>query len=126
MIDISTLSIGSHVLFDGERVEIEGISIVGVVYGVKATNDEVWYHPSEFAPIPITEELLTELGFEKLKDPQFKYAKRYKDNVGLFVKIITDGVIRIEAWDKVILRGNLICRHLHELEAFIFLTTKQN
>lgn len=126
MISIQELRIGNHVFLDGKKVEIDEISISGQVGCITQDND--WFGvdaDDRLSPIPITEELLKELGFGKIKDPRFDYAKRYENNRGLFVSIITDGVIRIESWDGLILRGNTICQYLHQLENFVYLTTKK-
>lgn len=126
MIDVKSLRIGNFVLLDGERVEIDEISISGQVGCITQDNDWLGVDANDrLSPIPITEELLTELGFEKIKDPQYDYAKRYENNRKLFVTIITGGVVRIEAWDNVIHRGNMICQYLHEIQNFVFMTTKK-
>lgn len=118
MIDVKSLRIGNLVLLDGERVEIDEICMDGLV----TYNSYFGTDVEKLDPIPITEELLKELGFEKIKDPQYDYAKRYENNRKLFVTIITSGVVRIEAWDNVIHRGNMICQYLHEIQNFTFMT----
>lgn len=119
MIDVRELRINSHVLHNGKRFKVIRISDMGIVEIDGYIKEE-----EKIDPIPITPNLLKELGFEKIKDPRFDYAKRYENNRGLFVSIITDGVIRIESWDGLILRGNMICQYLHEMEQFVYLTTK--
>lgn len=74
-------------------------------------------------PIPITEELLTELGFE------------YKDKINRWRKVLAglsfidltelpDGLWRMETVDDTYVRGCVILRYLHELEQILYLTTK--
>lgn len=129
MIDINTLTIGSHVLFNGERVEIEGISKIGLVYGVKTINDETWYHPDDLDPIPITEELLTELGFEK--GGSNAYTKYFCESE-YFERVIQCCFLNdyrstwtITYWDDDNRDYHIGAEYLHELEAFVYLTTKQ-
>ena len=129
MIDINTLTIGSHVLFNGERVKIEGISKIGFVYGVKTTNDETWYHPDEFSPIPITEKLLTELGFEKNTDNIIKvpiYTKTIENDFRIEVKKFhgyDEWQFYVDDCDHDSM-GDLALHYLHEAEAFVNITTK--
>lgn len=66
MIDVKKLSIGSHVCVDGKRVRICGITKRKVGYHStgKPCEHLRYARLSEIEPIPITLELLTELGFE--------------------------------------------------------------
>lgn len=64
-IDIKELRIGSHVNFNGTRVEIQSIDVCDDEYAPIIIKTQIAsVDPDEIAPIPITPELLTELGFE--------------------------------------------------------------
>lgn len=132
MIDIRELRIGSHVLFKGERVKIESIDIHGAVRcSPKGYRDWHETDAEKLDPIPITEELLKELGFEKETSNAFR---KYYCESEYFERIVSccfmDGVNggswTVKYWDD----GNRNCffdeiLYLHELEAFVYLTTKQ-
>ena len=113
-IDINTLHIGSHVLYNGKRERVRGLD---------EDNGLIIRFPAEYVlasdvePIPIPPELLTELGFEIAEEfGAFTVWKKDK----LIVKII--GERKVVAFiDKM---HSLEIRYLHELEAFLYLTTK--
>lgn len=126
-IDVRELRIGNHVMWNGERVRIDEISIGGVV-GCILQDGSDWfgYNADKLDPIPITEELLIELGFEKNNtDLDLDYEKFPKDGLGIFIKGVKENLIRVEIWDNVIKKGNMLCQYLHELETFVFMTTKK-
>lgn len=129
-IDIKELRIGNHVLLDGEKVKIVTLDADHfdkyISIGVKNEQGDVWIvSPNDIQPIPITEELLTELGFEKDNDLHFDYAKRFENKLSFFITLHDNGGLRIEVWDNHIHKGNMICRFLHEMESFIYLTTNK-
>lgn len=148
MIDPKELHVGAHVDYDGKRMIV--VCISGAVHGAdisliepteKAIYKDVW--ACNIEPIPITEELLTELGFEKevlntLPFPTTRYidaesAKYQADNKDAMVvpKITLVYMnLRNPFWRVLVLCDELITqceigvRYLHELEAFLYLTTK--
>lgn len=126
MVSIKELRIGNHVLWNGERVKVDEISIGGAV-GLIRQDGSDWFGYDAFRlePIPITEELLTELGFEKEYDLHFDYVKKFENELSLFITLHSNGCMRIEVWDNTKHRGNMICHYLHELETFVFMTTKK-
>lgn len=66
-INISTLHIGSHVLVDGKRVRVCGITKRKIGYhhpGGRKDTHLCYARLNEVEPIRITPELLTEIGFE--------------------------------------------------------------
>lgn len=61
-VDIKTLRIGSHILVDGKRERVRGLDEDnGLIIRFPAE----YVMASEVEPIPITAELLVELGFKK-------------------------------------------------------------
>lgn len=121
--DIRELHIGNHVLLDGERVEIDELSVGGQV-GCITSDDWVGVDVSRLSPIPITEELLKELGFEKSETKQYDWYKHI-DDFSIFIKIFKRGRCRAEVYSEFSHLGNMVCYWLHELETFVYLTTKQ-
>ena len=70
-VDIKTLHIGSHVLVGGKRVRVCGITKckIGYHHPDDRPNANLGYaRIHEVEPIPITPDLLKELGFEYRKD----------------------------------------------------------
>lgn len=119
MIDIHSLHIGSHLLFNGERHEVTSIRDYGESYYMELDNK--WrnkYSCEALSPIPITEELLTELGFEKHMEG---WIKDINQDYPIFIKIKS-----LEDKNYVSVGGSsLFFSYLHELESFVYLTTKQ-
>ena len=128
MIDPKTLHIGSHVMVNGVRVRVTAIEshLTGTVLGYCATIDGDKFTCGSLSindgvePIPITAELLTELGFLKMEE-----------HCSVSVWMRRD--IRIDFYGTRItaMVGNDYnkCKinpiyYLHELEAFLCLTTK--
>lgn len=133
MISINELTIGSHVLYGGERVEIEEIDALRELIGLKGhyvDNCGVRYHRyyrvQDLSPIPITEELLEELGFEKChRTPDgFEVAYDYIDKESYTLMEVAK-CKNIPEW-RVLCVGGILVRYLHELEAFIQLTCGVN
>ncbi len=125
MIDVKELRIGAHVMHEGKRFRVE--VIYGELVGINVGNDEkngksvAGIPTDELDPIPLTAELLQELGFEKMVQ-RVRVSAWMRDNMD--INIIGE---RIAA--KIRDAGNSLSifsvRYLHELEAFVYLTTKQ-
>lgn len=125
MIDPKELRIGAHVLIGGKRHHIAAIDALNGQIGIDAytTDAEGIKHPFGYPianvhPIPLTPELLTELGFEKKEDFGVVSAWK-KDN--LIVKIIGERKV-ISFVDKM---HSLEVHHLHQLENFVYQTEKE-
>ena len=116
MIDKQTLTIGSHVLLNGERVEVEAI-----YSNNRVITKGVWQYKTyakHLDPIPITEELLTELGFEKCEE---RWVKNDNRHYPIFIELKSYK----EKHFVSVVGGSMFLSYLHELEAFVYLTTKQ-
>lgn len=129
-VDVKTLTIGSHVEYKGKRGRVLYVSPGGdfMNCGIHTTDDcghSANYHVSGFEkihPVPITPDLLKELGFEQ--DMRFAYGKAFKMERGemwIGVSVMSKGFRRIEAMDETYNYGNCIIRYLHEAEAFLAL-----
>lgn len=121
MIDIRELNIGNSVLFNGKRVKVEGVVIQnGIVF---FENDNAYADTLD--PIPITEELLTELGFSDAHENTTTYIKKIGEHFIYLIKINGE-----ETYDLSIIHNNGIrnvtieVKYLHELEQFTFMTCK--
>lgn len=116
MIDIKTLRIGSHVLVNGKRERVRGLDEDnGLIIRFPAE----YVNANEVEPIPITAELLVELGFRKEDGFMRLWSK---DNNGNF-SYIEFSTVR-DKW-RLYKSGtdgsNTVVRYLHEAEAFLAL-----
>ena len=139
MIDVRELRIGNHILVNGVRAKVIDIDKIVLnwnespyrifVEGISPETGEltqvgILEDSDGIQPIPVTKELLIEMGFEEDNDLHFDYVKRFENKLSLFITLHDDGCLRIEAWDDVIHRGNMICQYLHEIQNFVFSTCK--
>lgn len=118
-VDIKTLRIDAHISINGERVEVESLQGGDMVGYITPDNDWFATESWRFEPIPITSELLSELGFRK--EDGFMRLWSKGDN-GHF-SYIEFSAIR-DKW-KLYLSGtdgsHTVVRYLHEAEAFLAL-----
>lgn len=154
MIDPKTLHIGSHVMVNGVRARVIRIDEPKDEHEIppctllrfKAFSNGKWYDcgspadSGKVEPIPITAELLTELGFEKeiidawnpkTRYVDAEYAKLKASGEKLIVPRITIQYINVtnpfwsvSAYGENMEDNKMAVRYLHELEAFLYLTTK--
>lgn len=141
MIDPKELRIGAHYYNGSYNEPIIGrvLSIngsinnpddmsVGLIYDMPLDNDSDPYEAAMLPylePIPITEELLTELGFEKRKSGPF--AKEYALNSWIFITLYaTKELCKVNIYpsDPRKEASSVLGCYLHEIEQFLYLTTK--
>lgn len=128
MIDIKSLRIGSHILVNGKRVCVCGIrrtpnlnnALTIVQYTTKdiAVFGEVPAGSNKVEPIPITPELLEELGFE-WRESSSCWRKEVGDDVWLFVNGKEEQGFRFNLfppYEKGVQEPILYAKHLHEIE----------
>ena len=122
MIDPKELRIGAHISVNNERVVVDEITNNSLVAYITPDGNWEACSPDEdwVEPIPITKQLLTELGFLKMEEHGSVSVWMRRD-------------IRIDFYGERITAkvGNdynkcSICPicYLHELESFLYLTTK--
>ncbi len=134
MIDIKELRIGSHILAGGVRarvidihkkcLETENFPYQVFVEGFSPDDGEkkvVGGMSENLDPIPLTAELLQELGFETLAQSGSMSSWARDD---IYISIVGECVSARIVNDKNDLYISSI-RYLHELEVFVYLTTKQ-
>lgn len=115
-IDIKELRVGAHVSIGGERREVFGLGCGRVSYlphPLSSIAESVL--AEEVEPIPITEELLTELGFHEVKDTYFS------DWHNGWLKITNNTGQAKPYW---VYNGFIKLYYLHQLEALYYATTK--
>ena len=131
MIDINTIHIGSHVRIGDKMHRIAAIDALNGQIGIDAykTDAKGVKHPfgykiEDVESIPITEELLTELGFVNTSSTRRIVYTKGCEYDGLWVEVRNlkdqwEVFVSNNDWD-----GRMAVRYLHELEAFLYLTTK--
>lgn len=143
--DIRELRIGNSVLVNGVRAKVIDLhrDILNwkesphriFVEGISPETGELmqvgaFVASDSVQPIPITEELLKELGFEE--DTSEEVDRRYYSKVyDLWLEPCEDMLVQMllnaidgETW-QCITGGMAFVKHLHELETFVYLTTKK-
>lgn len=116
-VDVKTLRIGSHILVNGKRERVMAIDALNRKIGINAykTDDNGVKHPFGYAieqveAVPITPELLKELGFEN-------------GRVGIWWHWWKDGFHlqhrdESEYWH---FHGDIGLRYFHELESLYYM-----
>lgn len=118
MVDIKTLRIGSHVLVEGKRERVRGMDEDN---GLIVRFPAEYVMANEVEPIPITPEILKELGFVNTSSSRrITYIKgsEYED-LWIEVRNLKDRwkvFVSDNNWD-----GRIVCRYLHEAELFLVL-----
>lgn len=116
MIDIKSLRIGSHVEYNGKRVCVDEICTLrskdAPIHLIVSRNRLVCGYPSidEIEPIPITPELLTELGFKSKREGCWQHW--WKDGFDLQHRDES------EYWH---FHGDIGLEYLHELESLYYM-----
>jgi hypothetical protein len=117
MINVNELRIGNNVLD-----EYGNVSIINTIsYGVRISNDKYkWESKSEdqIHPIPLTDELLLECGFEKNNRIDLGELKPCYSNFSLAL------MIRHNSYFVDWVGGNTEIKYLHELQNLYFSLTK--
>lgn len=123
MIDVRELRINSHVLHNGKRFKVRRISDMGLV-----DIDGFIKEEEKIDPIPITPDLLKELGFEETKCivlDRLHYEKHFDDcHIDVF-KHYDDWVVHIDNSDFDTI-GSANVNYLHEMESIIYIITKHD
>lgn len=120
-VGIKTLRVGSHILVNGKRERVRGLD---------EDNGLIVRFPAEYVmaydvePIPITPELLTELGFEDCAKKRWHtedWEKRWGKCQYLSFTKLYRGEWRVHYFDGAKDRGQTVVRYLHEVELFLAL-----
>lgn len=120
-VDIKTLRVGSHILVNGKRERVRGLDEDnGLIIRFPAE----YVMANEVEPIPITSDLLKELGFEDCAKKRWHtedWEKRWGECQYLSFTKLYRGEWRVHYFDGAKDRGQTIVRYLHEAEAFLAL-----
>lgn len=116
-VDVKSLRIGSHISINGERVEVESLQGGDMVGCITPDNDWFATESWRFEPIPITPDLLKELGFRK-EDGFMRLWNKDDDGRSSYIEF---SAIR-DKWRLYPSGTNgsqTVVRYLHEAELFL-------
>ena len=92
---------------------------------LESEDDYEWYRLSSIEPIPITEEWLLKLGFNKMSGCfNFDRSKELGHHFGDFALSIYD-ITQLKFWRGDRYCGVIVCEHVHELQNLFFSLTKE-
>lgn len=126
-VDIKTLRIGSHVEYEGERMMVYDISAE-----MNTPNHLIMLYQrdrfeivslAELSPIPITPELLKDLGFKFRKNAD-SWCISDKKGGYFYATIVSDGTCIVTHYPDFGRQSQAVCANLHELETFVYLIAK--
>lgn len=136
-VDVKTLTIGSHILVNGKRVRVCGIRPVRSPFNVfqviiqheAKIFSSLGYVPSTsntIEPIPITPEILTEIGFkyheyDNGKLWEWDLPDGYKDYGYLEFDDETTTIWRGRLWSMKEIEVEFKVEYLHELENILYM-----
>lgn len=129
MIDVKELRVGAHVCFNAKRVKILGIDVandkdVPIIINTSAASVE----PAEVNPIPLTIELLQEIGFHPYPELARKSYDYYAKELDGFRIIVATGYTTydnrewtafVENWDYDAIAWDDV-DYLHNLENLVY------
>lgn len=135
--DIKELRINNSLYYGDEIVRVKGIDVTQIMVWVADNNSKPFPTLLDgLEPILLTEELLKELGFEYTSGKRakcFNIIDNFEKNIGSFnrIKLETGDIddieddfdLRITTNERDLYVEGI--RYLHELETFVYLTTKQ-
>lgn len=125
MLKVKDLQAGDNIKVTFENVESDGIVVETSKEENKALVDngiqEFWYEPEQMKAIPLTEELLTKLGFEK--EPQNGGTKYLRGPFRIGIPIAGD-FSHLEMWYREDYRTFHVHLTVHELQNLYLQMTK--
>lgn len=127
-IDVKELRIGSHVDVNGERCRVNSVSNPWVF--VDRVEDVYTAHEDELEPIPLSPELLKEMGFEEEDWHGMTLYRKQMTTGSLLNEYVVASELKNNPNDNVFevqfgARAMMDIRYLHELENIMYLTFKE-
>lgn len=124
-VDVKTLRIGSHVLWNGERRRVDAITEDSIAFRIADTEQKMYDSATieSVEPIAITPELLKELGFKWRKSAS-SWCISDKQHGYFYATICSDSTCIVTHYPDFGFQSRVVCAYLHELEAFAYLIAK--
>lgn len=137
-VDVKTLRIGSHVLMNGVRAKVMRLNTVKysevetfhiLVRGVSPDTGVVgecgcFVYDKAVQPIPITPDLLKELGFKYRKSAGGSWCISDKKGGYFYATVASDDTCIVTHYPDFGRQSQAVCANLHELETFVYLIAK--
>lgn len=125
-VDIKSLRIGSHVMWNGKRRKVDAITEEGIAFRIADTERKMYDSATieSVEPIAITPELLKELGFEFRKSAGGSWCISDKKGGYFYATVCSDSTCVVTHYPDFGFQSRVVCTYLHELEAFAYLIAK--
>lgn len=122
-VDIKSLRIGSHVMWNGKRRKVDAITEEGIAFRIADTERKMYNSATieSVEPIAITPELLKELGFEFRKSAGGSWCISDKKGGYFYATVCSDSTCIVTHYPDFGFQSRVVCTYLHELEAFAYL-----
>ncbi len=125
-IDIKSLRIGSHVMWNDKRRRVDAITEYSIAFRI-ADSERKEYDSAtieQIEPIAITPELLKELGFQFRKSAGGSWCISDKKGGYFYATVCSDSTCVVTHYPDFGFQSRVVCTYLHELEAFAYLIAK--
>lgn len=125
-VDIKSLRIGSHVMWNGKRRKVDAITEDSIAFRIADTEQKMYDSAAieSVEPIAITPELLTELGFQFRKSAGGSWCISDKKGGYFYATVCSDSTCVVIHYPDFGFQSRVVCTYLHELEAFAYLIAK--
>lgn len=122
-VDIKSLRIGSHVMWNGKRRKVDAITEDSIAFRIADTEQKMYDSATieSVEPIAITPELLKELGFEFRKSAGGSWCISDKKGGYFYATVCSDSTCVVTHYPDFGFQSRVVCTYLHELEAFAYL-----
>ena len=125
-VDIKSLRIGSHVMWNGKRRKVDAITEDSIAFRIADTEQKMYDSATieSVEPIAITPELLKELGFQFRKSAGGSWCISDKKGGYFYATVCSDSTCVVTHYPDFGFQSRVVCTYLHELEAFAYLIAK--
>ena len=125
-VDIKSLRIGSHVMWNGKRRKVDAITEEGIAFRIADTERKMYDSATieSVEQIAITPELLKELGFEFRKSAGGSWCISDKKGGYFYATVCSDSTCIVTHYPDFGFQSRVVCTYLHELEAFAYLISQ--
>lgn len=122
-VDIKSLRIGSHVMWNGKRRKVDAITEDSIAFRIADTEQKMYDSATieSVEPIAITPELLKELGFQFRKSAGGSWCISDKKGGYFYATVCSDSTCVVTHYPDFGFQSRVVCTYLHELEAFAYL-----
>lgn len=125
-VDIKSLRIGSHAMWNGKRRKVDAITEEGIAFRIADTERKMYDSATieSVEPIAITPELLKELGFKFRKSAGGSWCISDKKGGYFYATVCSDSTCIVTHYPDFGFQSRVVCTYLHELEAFTYLISQ--